>query len=94
MSAEPKNRTDKLLFVDGQGLKRLVEASLLWLRFHQPEINALNVFPVPDGDTGSNEEATETSMDQPQPEQPEHGAQRAETRRLSAAMRPVARIVE
>jgi len=40
--------------VDGQGLKRLVEASLQWLRYHQPGINALNVFPVPDGDTGTN----------------------------------------
>jgi DAK2 domain fusion protein YloV len=40
--------------VDGQGLKRLVEASLLWLHYHQPGINALNVFPVPDGDTGTN----------------------------------------
>jgi DAK2 domain fusion protein YloV len=54
LSAESKNRTEKLLFVDGQGLKRLVEASLLWLRYHQPGINALNVFPVPDGDTGTN----------------------------------------
>ncbi|HTP10649.1 MAG TPA: DAK2 domain-containing protein [Anaerolineae bacterium] len=54
MTAEPKIRTEKLLYVDGQGLKRLVEASLLWLRYHQPGINALNVFPVPDGDTGTN----------------------------------------
>jgi DAK2 domain fusion protein YloV len=54
LTAEPKNRTEKLLYVDGQGLKRLVEASLLWLRYHQPGINALNVFPVPDGDTGTN----------------------------------------
>ena len=54
MTAEAKNRTGKLLYVDGQGLKRLVEASLLWLRYHQPGINALNVFPVPDGDTGTN----------------------------------------
>ncbi len=54
MTAEAKNRTAKLLYVDGQGLKRLVEASLLWLRYHQPGINALNVFPVPDGDTGTN----------------------------------------
>ena len=54
MTAEPKNRTEKLLYVDGQGLKRLVEASLLWLRYHQSGINALNVFPVPDGDTGTN----------------------------------------
>jgi uncharacterized protein len=54
LTAEPKTRTEKLLYVDGQGLKRLVEASLLWLRYHQPAINALNVFPVPDGDTGTN----------------------------------------
>lgn len=54
LAAEPKNRPEKLLYVDGQGLKRLVEASLLWLRYHQPGINALNVFPVPDGDTGTN----------------------------------------
>ncbi len=54
MAVEPKSRTEKALHADGQDLKRLVEASLLWLRFHQPEINALNVFPVPDGDTGTN----------------------------------------
>ncbi|MFN8597957.1 MAG: DAK2 domain-containing protein [Anaerolineae bacterium] len=35
-------------------MKRLIEASLAWLRYHQPAINALNVFPVPDGDTGTN----------------------------------------
>ena len=54
MTAEFHKRSDKLLQVDGQGLKRLVEASLSWLRYHQPGINALNVFPVPDGDTGTN----------------------------------------
>jgi uncharacterized protein len=52
--AEPKNRTEKVLHADGQDLKRLVEDSLQWLRFHQSDINALNVFPVPDGDTGTN----------------------------------------
>jgi uncharacterized protein len=54
LTAETQKRTEKPLFVDGQGLKRLVEASLLWLRYHQPAINALNVYPVPDGDTGTN----------------------------------------
>jgi DAK2 domain fusion protein YloV len=39
---------------DGQVLKRLVEASLTWLRTNQQTVNALNVFPVPDGDTGTN----------------------------------------
>ena len=54
MATETRRRTEKLLQVDGQGFKRLIEASLAWLRYHQPAINALNVFPVPDGDTGTN----------------------------------------
>lgn len=45
--------TDAMI-VDGERFKRLVYASLVWLRQHQEEINALNVFPVPDGDTGTN----------------------------------------
>ena len=40
--------------IDGQALKRLVEAGLTWLRTNQQTVNALNVFPVPDGDTGTN----------------------------------------
>lgn len=40
--------------IDGQSLKRLVEAGMLWLRTNQQIVNALNVFPVPDGDTGTN----------------------------------------
>jgi DAK2 domain fusion protein YloV len=40
--------------IDGQALKRLVEKSLVWLRTNQQTVNALNVFPVPDGDTGTN----------------------------------------
>jgi dihydroxyacetone kinase-like predicted kinase len=35
-------------------MKRLVEAGLTWLRTNQQTVNALNVFPVPDGDTGTN----------------------------------------
>ncbi len=41
-------------FCDGRGLKRLVGAGLAWLERHQAVINALNVYPVPDGDTGTN----------------------------------------
>ncbi|NIV29765.1 MAG: DAK2 domain-containing protein [Anaerolineae bacterium] len=41
-------------FCDGRGLKRLVGAGLAWLERHQAAINALNVYPVPDGDTGTN----------------------------------------
>jgi len=39
---------------DGQALKKLVEAGLTWLRANQQIVNTLNVFPVPDGDTGTN----------------------------------------
>ncbi len=40
--------------IDGQVLKKLVEAGLTWLRANQQLVNLLNVFPVPDGDTGTN----------------------------------------
>lgn len=40
--------------LDGQALKKLVEVGLIWLRTNQQTVNALNVFPVPDGDTGTN----------------------------------------
>jgi DAK2 domain fusion protein YloV len=40
--------------VDGQAMKQMVEAGLTWLRTNQQVVNALNVFPVPDGDTGTN----------------------------------------
>jgi uncharacterized protein len=39
---------------DGQELKRAVLAGHAWLEEHRDAINALNVFPVPDGDTGTN----------------------------------------
>jgi DAK2 domain fusion protein YloV len=38
----------------GKGLKRALEASTAWLERHVETINALNVYPVPDGDTGTN----------------------------------------
>jgi hypothetical protein len=40
--------------IDGQVFKTLIESSLAWLRTNQQAINVLNVFPVPDGDTGTN----------------------------------------
>jgi hypothetical protein len=40
--------------LDGQGLKRALEAAKLQLEKHIDEVNALNIFPVPDGDTGIN----------------------------------------
>src|SRR5512141_504250 len=43
---------------DGAGLLGAFRAAVADLEVHVDEINALNVFPVPDGDTGSNMMAT------------------------------------
>jgi len=62
MTANPA-RVEKLrkARIDGQSLKRLVEAGMTWLRTNQQIVNSLNVFPVPDGDTGTNMLLTLTS---------------------------------
>ena len=61
MSSEPKTESQgKTLAhfqhqpIDGIALKNLTGAALQWLRTNQETVNALNVFPVPDGDTGTN----------------------------------------
>lgn len=53
MSSMSQKKEPRLV-ADGQDLKDLVYAGLLWLQHHQEAVNALNVFPVPDGDTGIN----------------------------------------
>ena len=40
--------------IDGQAVKRLITAGMTWLKTNKQTVNALNVFPVPDGDTGTN----------------------------------------
>ncbi len=40
--------------VDGFLVKQLFGAGVLWLEYNQHKVNQLNVFPVPDGDTGTN----------------------------------------
>jgi len=40
--------------LDGQALKNISKLGLSWLRTNQQIVNSLNVFPVPDGDTGTN----------------------------------------
>ncbi len=66
MTEEQKNATEQVAnpieaerqapihLCDGRGLKRLLRYGLAWLERHQEAINALNVYPVPDGDTGTN----------------------------------------
>ncbi len=52
MSAE--NPENKSRLIDGDQFRILMNAGLTWLRTNQESVNALNVFPVPDGDTGTN----------------------------------------
>jgi len=55
-SARAKVSTEdgRLHMCDGYGLRQAMKAAGEWLRRHVAEVNALNVFPVPDGDTGTN----------------------------------------
>jgi DAK2 domain fusion protein YloV len=46
--------TEPLLEVGGREVLNGLRSSLAWLQANQEQINDLNVFPVPDGDTGSN----------------------------------------
>lgn len=39
---------------DGRHLKGMIASATRWLEKSAPQIDALNVFPVPDGDTGTN----------------------------------------
>jgi DAK2 domain fusion protein YloV len=44
----------QVLSCDGQEFKDMFAAGSSWLEKTVPDINAINVFPVPDGDTGTN----------------------------------------
>lgn len=41
-------------YLDGQGFRQLVVSGADWVRHTREQINKINVFPVPDGDTGTN----------------------------------------
>lgn len=41
-------------YIDGELLKELISAGTACLYSHKAQVDALNVFPVPDGDTGTN----------------------------------------
>ena len=40
--------------IDGQDLREMFAAATTWLEKSASDIDALNVFPVPDGDCGTN----------------------------------------
>ena len=46
--------TSPVISCNGELLRQLIEAGTNWLEKNKDAINALNVFPVPDGDTGTN----------------------------------------
>lgn len=62
-SAETQTRNESVptpapagmrLTIDGRRLRQLIQAGYLWLRQNEAAVNAYNVYPVPDGDTGTN----------------------------------------
>jgi DAK2 domain fusion protein YloV len=58
----------------GQELKQLFTASTVWLERHSAYINSLNVFPVPDGDSGTNMLLTMQAALKEVNSSPEHSA--------------------
>lgn len=48
-------------FIDGKMFRRMIATGATLLHNNYPEVDALNVFPVPDGDTGTNMSLTFTS---------------------------------
>lgn len=46
--------SQKWLQCNGQQFRKLMQAGMMWLEHNCQTVNELNVFPVPDGDTGTN----------------------------------------
>ena len=44
----------RIRYLDGRRFRQLVIAGADWVRHRRDQINGINVFPVPDGDTGTN----------------------------------------
>jgi uncharacterized protein len=53
-NTDTKPTPPKWLQCNGQQFRKLAHAALLWLEQNHRHVNELNVFPVPDGDTGTN----------------------------------------
>ena len=50
----PATAGGKWVRCTGPQLRKMARAGLLWLEQNRDHVNSLNVFPVPDGDTGTN----------------------------------------
>jgi uncharacterized protein len=64
----------KIETTDGQALRDMFSAATSWLEKSVPDIDALNVFPVPDGDTGTNMLLTIRSAVEEAYRAPDHSA--------------------
>ena len=60
--------------ISGQELREMFAAATGWLEKSSAEIDALNVFPVPDGDTGTNMLLTMRSTIEEAYRAPDHSA--------------------
>jgi len=60
--------------ISGQELREMFAAATGWLEKNSAEIDALNVFPVPDGDTGTNMLLTMRSTIEEAYRAPDHSA--------------------
>lgn len=49
-------------YIDAKRLRRILIGGALWVKKHENYLNELNVYPVPDGDTGSNMSMTLETM--------------------------------
>ncbi len=63
-----------LVSLGGQELRQLFAASTAWLEKHSAYVNSLNVFPVPDGDSGTNMLLTMQAAMKEVGASPEHSA--------------------
>ena len=54
VNSEDVNQANGEIYLDGQLLARMAQGGAAQLRSNAEEVNRLNVFPVPDGDTGDN----------------------------------------
>lgn len=72
---------------NGQQLRKLAHAGLHWLEQHQQHVNELNVFPVPDGDTGTNMVLTmRSACNRLQDQEHDHAGQMSDTLAQGALM--------
>ena len=66
--------TKKVNSITGQELREMFAAATAWLEKNAPDIDDLNVFPVPDGDTGTNMLLTMRSSVEEAYRAPDHSA--------------------